>query len=39
MRAAMENVYPATIVCEALQAHLRRLDDVNSAYAEQMDEP
>lgn len=39
VRAAMENVYPAAIVCEALRAHLRRLDDVNGAYAEQMDEP
>jgi len=39
-RAARERRYPAAIVVEALRAHLRRLDDAESAYAEPLrDEP
>lgn len=33
-RAHKEGVWPAVIVCEALRAHLRRLDDIDGAYNE-----
>jgi len=33
-RADKHHTWPAVIVAEALRAHLRRLDDVDSAYAE-----
>lgn len=37
-RAEKEGRWPASIVVEALRAHLRRLDDVDSAFSEPLDE-